>query len=149
MAMVAGGVLVAGLVMLAVIDWRTLRLPNALTLPLLGLGLVWNGYWTSQLWPYVLGAVLGYGVFVAVELIYVRWRGRAGLGRGDAKLLAAGGAWCGWTGLPFIVLVGSASAIAMLLVFRGAVEREGGRVAFGPFLALGIGAVYWAGLLSV
>ena len=145
---VAGVGLSAALLALAAIDARTLRLPNAITYPLVAAGIAWNGWWTGAWMPWVVGAALGYGVFVAVELLYARLRGRAGLGRGDAKLLAAGGAWCGWEGLPFIVLVGSASAIAMLLVFRERLEGEGGRVAFGPFLALGIGAVWWAGLLA-
>jgi prepilin signal peptidase PulO-like enzyme (type II secretory pathway) len=141
-------VLSLALAVLAWVDWRTLRLPNAITLPLIGVGILYVGWWSGEIWASVIGAAVGYSVFVAIELLYRRVRGRAGLGRGDAKLLAAGGAWCGWSGLPFIVLVASGAALLAVFVLRERVEREAGRIAFGPFLAFGIGIIYWAQLLT-
>jgi hypothetical protein len=38
---------------------------------------------------------IGYLAFRAIALLYLRLRHREGLGEGDAKLLAAGGAWLG------------------------------------------------------
>ncbi len=63
-------------------------------------------------------------------------RGRVGLGLGDAKLLAAGGAWLGVALLPDVLLV---SALAGLC---WAVGRRRSRIAFGPFLAGGIWVVW-------
>jgi len=56
-------------------------------------------------------------LFVLIELTYRRLRGQDGLGRGDAKLLAAGGAWCGWSGLPLIVLISSALALIAAVAY--------------------------------
>ena len=60
----------------------------------------------SEITASIIGAVIGYLVFFAIEIAYKKFRKIDGLGRGDAKLLAAGGAWCGWMGLPYIVLLG-------------------------------------------
>ncbi len=82
---------------------------------------------------------------VGVELAYLKIRGRAGLGRGDAKLFAAGGAWCGALALPLILLVASASALLYVLVMRLAAGRRFQvdlMIAFGPFLAFAIGLIF-------
>ena len=119
---------------LAAIDFRTFILPNILTLPLIVIGLGFS-YWQSALTSGVIGAVIGYTGFVALELVYKKVRGKHGLGRGDAKLLAAGGAWCGWYGLPFIILIASASGLVHALLQR---KSEAPILPFGPHLALGI-----------
>lgn len=141
---VAGGLfLLVMLGLLARTDWRTMRLPNALTWPLIAGGLLYNFVLSEDFYPYLLGVFLGYGAFWLVEHIY-RWvRKRDGLGRGDAKLMAAGGAWCGAVALPFIVFLGSAAALIYVLVLRR--EDDIKRLPFGPFLAIGIGVV-WMGL---
>ena len=93
----AGLILLSTLGALAWVDWKTFRLPNILTLPLIIIGLGYNAFIQDSVWPYVLGAALGYLAFVAIELAYKALRKQDGLGRGDAKLLAAGGAWCDGT----------------------------------------------------
>ncbi|MGB6229340.1 MAG: A24 family peptidase [Litorimonas sp.] len=141
MTVLSGAVLFAALFGLARIDWRTHRLPNLVTIPLILAGLAWSFGTALDWYDHLLGAALGYGAFWLVEVVYRRVRGRDGLGRGDAKLLAAGGAWCGAWVLPVIVLIASVSALAYILP-KG--ENREGRIAFGPFLAIGIGAV-WLG----
>ncbi len=134
------------LVALAVIDARTLRLPDAITLPLIGGGFAAAWALDMPLRAHAIGAGLGYLGFVALELAYARLRGRAGLGRGDAKLLAAGGAWCGVLALPVILLAASATGLALVLALR-LTGRRVEQVAFGPFLALAI-ALGWALVVS-
>ena len=132
----SGIVLLCVLAVLSVIDARTFRLPDALTLPLIALGLGFGV--TQNILPNALiGAVIGYAGFVGLELFYKRFRGIDGLGRGDAKLLAAGGAWCGWYGLAFIILIASASGLAHALYLSGDKNQQT-RIPFGPHLALGI-----------
>lgn len=138
-------VLLAALIALAIIDWRSYRLPDALTLPLIAAGLAFAWALDRPVYLHLGGAVFGYLAFVAIELAYLRLRGRAGLGRGDAKLLAAGGAWCGLAALPLIVLFASLSALVAVFVLQlaGRAVTATTVLAFGPFLAVAI-ALAWA-----
>ena len=145
LAHAASLILIAALAWLTWIDSRTLRLPDIITLPLIVAGLAINlvafGVWRAPL----AGAVFGYGALVALETGYRALRGRDGLGRGDAKLLAAAGAWCGAWLLPPILLVASLSAIGFVLL-RAALERRmpdpARPLPFGPWIALGF-ALAW------
>ncbi len=68
-----------------------------------------------------------------------RWvRGRDGLGEGDAKLLAAIGAWVGLEGLPTVLLGAALTGLlwALWLRLRGAALTATTALPFGPFLAL-------------
>lgn len=126
------------LLALALIDYKHQLLPDALTLPLVAAGLAVAALvHGAAILDNVLGAAAGYAIFAAVAWSYRRWRGREGLGGGDAKLLAALGAWDGATGLPSVVLLASLLALAVALA-RRALSRGGGldeRVSFGPALA--------------
>ena len=88
------------LLALAAIDRRDLVLPDEFTLPLIPAGIA-VAYFIAPGLPaqHLIGAVAGFAVFVLVRWAYRRLRGREGLGLGDAKLLAAAGAWVGWVGL--------------------------------------------------
>ncbi len=132
-------VLYAALAVLAAIDLRTFRLPDRLTLPLAATGLAWSG-WVAGGPPIsaILGAAVGYGCFALLGRIHYDRRGTEGLGLGDAKLLAAGGAWLGVQALPWIVLVAASGALAVALAMRSGDRR----IAFGPWLALAIAACW-------
>jgi len=116
-------------------------LPDKLTLPLIPLGVLQAYLLTSDIKASIIGAVLGYAVFVGIEYAFKTLRGKEGLGRGDAKLLAVGGAWCGWHALPYIVLIGSSIGIILALLPK---YRAAGRIPFGPCLAFGIFMVWLA-----
>ena len=134
-------ILLGGLCRLSYIDWRTFRLPNIWTKSLIALGLVYNFHLALDVYPYLLGALLGYAVFWSVETLYRLVRKREGLGRGDAKLLAAGGAWCGAWALPFMILIASSAALIYVLA-RPRDTRAEMKLAFGPFLAAGIAVTF-------
>jgi len=130
------------LVALAWIDWEHFRLPDALTLPLLlaGLGAAWllDPYSAPE---HAAAAALGYLALRGLALAYRALRGREGLGAGDAKLLAAAGAWVGLEALPVVVLVAALLGIGLALVARlrgQAVTRETA-IPFGP----GLCAALW------
>ncbi len=145
-------ILLAALLALAVIDWRTYRLPDLLTLPLILLGLAAAWLLDQPVWLHALGAAVGYGVLVFLEKSYEKLRGRPGLGRGDAKLFAAGGAWCGALALPLMLLAASLSALIWILIHRlvtGAEIKADSMIAFGPFLGFGIGFVFIARQLDL
>jgi len=135
------------LLLASLIDLRHFALPDALTLPLIpaGLGVVFLTDRTA-LADHVIGAFAGYAVFAAIAALYRRFRGREGLGMGDAKLLAASGAWVGWAELPWVVLL--AACAALLTALLGRRWQADRMIAFGPFLALGFWLV-WLGLTFV
>ncbi len=138
-------ILFTALLWLGWTDLRTRRLPDILTLPLAAIGLVFNTLVYDTPIPALLGLVIGYASFWAVEVVFRRLRGIDGLGRGDAKLLAAGGAWCTAWFLPAIALIGAGTAllyVALLALVRRRFEGRLTTYPFGPWLALGI-ALCW------
>lgn len=141
-------ILLSALTALAWIDLKTFRLPDLLTFPLIALGLLQAWYLSSDWRAHLIGAAVGYAAFLLIEITFRRLRGKDGLGRGDAKLLAAGGAWCGWAALPFIVLIASGSGLLALLFPSARHWADAGRIPFGPFLAFGIGTAWIANVFT-
>ena len=134
-------VLVVGLVALSWQDIRHFKIPDAATMPLILIGVIYSGAFGGGWSDSAIGMAVGYASFVVIEKAYQWARKRRGLGRGDAKLMAVGGAWCGWVGLPMILLIGSGTALAWVVWIAarsGARAAIRTRVPFGPFLALGI-----------
>jgi leader peptidase (prepilin peptidase) / N-methyltransferase len=133
------------LLTLAWIDADSFRLPDALTLPLLlaGLGEAMCRD-PDQLTARATAAAIAYTALWALAALYRRLRGREGLGMGDAKLLAAGGAWLGPVPLPDVLLLAACSALAyaLLLRLRGTEVTATLKVPFGPFLAGAIWLVW-------
>jgi leader peptidase (prepilin peptidase)/N-methyltransferase len=156
-ALVPYGLLLSLLVALTFIDLDHQLLPDALTLPGLGLGLA-CGLWATLAQqrgfpspfgvsrfhlPYLFdpltlqaglaGAAVGGGAVLLIILL-----SREGMGYGDAKLLAMIGAFVGWRGalgtLFLGAIAGAAVGIWLLLT-----KRKGRRdpIPFGPFLAFG------------
>jgi leader peptidase (prepilin peptidase) / N-methyltransferase len=136
------------LLALAVIDSRALVLPDSIVLPLIPTGLMVAWVVDPGLFPdHVLGALAGFASFAAIARVYRRARGREGLGLGDAKLLAAAGAWLGWQALPGVVLIAAVSGLAFALAasLGGGKLAWTSRVAFGPHLALAFWLVWLFG----
>lgn len=141
------------LVVLAMIDIDTLLLPDVLTLSLLWIGLLGSvaGYLRSPE-DALVGATVGYGVMWSVAKGYRIVAGHDGFGGGDAKLVAAVGAWVGWTGVPLMLSVGAvAAAIGFSLPWRGRRRAPARSLAFGPWLAVGAGvsAIWGDAMLDV
>jgi len=125
------------LVALTFIDFDTQLLPDDLTYPLLWAGLLLNLNATYvSLESAVIGAAAGYLVLWSIYWAYKLLRKREGMGYGDFKLLAALGAWLGWTMLPAIVLmaslVGSVVGIVLMVLNRRGLDYQ---IPFGPYLA--------------
>jgi leader peptidase (prepilin peptidase)/N-methyltransferase len=147
----AGVVLAAFLVTLTLIDLRDYRLPDWLTLPLAGLGIAaahslgWQD-WSER----TLAAIFGFTALFLVREIYARVRGREGLGLGDAKLLAASGAWTGLAGLPAVMLLACLLALGVVFLLTMAGRRIVATTAipFGPFIAAGTWLVWLYGPLA-
>lgn len=134
-----------GLLALAWIDWTHLRLPDALTLPLLLAGLAATAWLDpADTTDHATAALAGYAALRLLAIGYRRLRGREGLGGGDAKLLAAAGAWVGLAGLGPVLLVAAVTGVGAALV-RGGGLRAATVVPLGSCLAVGTWAVRLAG----
>lgn len=138
-------VLTWSLITLAAIDRETGLLPDAITLPVLWLGLVLSlAGWFTDSHSAILGAVLGYlglwGLFHLFRLL----TGKEGMGFGDFKLTAMLGAWLGWQYLPQILLLAACAGALVGIALILAQKRDPRRpIPFGPFLA----AAGWSCLL--
>ncbi|MBI3514393.1 MAG: prepilin peptidase [Proteobacteria bacterium] len=137
------------LLALARIDLSHGLLPDRLTAPLAlgGLAAAWLEAWEPvgpALGEAAVGMVAGFGSLAAIATLYRRWRGRDGMGLGDAKLLGAAGAWIGAAALPLTVCLAASGALIAVLaarLFGGRLERDGA-VPFGPFVALAVWIVF-------
>jgi len=126
------------LLALTFIDADTQLLPDDLTLPLVWGGLLVNlsGLFVP-LREAVIGAIGGYLALWSVYWLFKLIRGKEGMGYGDFKLLAALGAWLGWTMLLPIVLLSSVAGAVIgigLVLLRG--RDRGKPLPFGPYLAI-------------
>jgi leader peptidase (prepilin peptidase)/N-methyltransferase len=139
------------LIVLAVIDARDLILPDVLTLPLLATGLAVTWFIApAALGHHIAGAVAGFAVIAIVGFVYRRIRGRDGIGLGDAKLMAAAGAWVSWTGLPGVLLIAALTGIAVTLVGALMGQRDlAAKLPFGPHIALGTWIIWVHGPLII
>lgn len=131
-------VFLAGLVAITGIDFDHKIIPDSLSLGGTVLGLA-ASFVTGVGWQASLGgALLGGGLLLAVALGYYAVTRREGMGLGDAKLLAAIGAFLGWQAVLFTVfvssVVGSVVGLSMAGLQRSDLRFE---VPYGPFLALG------------
>ena len=138
------------LLALGAMDVRSLILADVVTLPLTAAGLLVIAVVNSpQIWLHAAGAMAGFALMIAVAFAYRKLRGREGLGFGDAKLMAAAGAWTGLEGLGSVLLyaVASGIAIATLMRMRGETVGAASEIPFGAGIALGLWLVWLYGPL--
>lgn len=143
--------LVTGLIIASGVDLDYLVIPDALTM-----GGVAVGISLSYLVPSLQGkedavdamirsalsASLAGGSLWLVAKTASWLLQKEAMGLGDAKLLAALGAFLGWQSLPFILAVSSFIGTAVgIAILRQRKQKLGVKVPFGPYLALA--ALLW------
>lgn len=141
--LLVSGILYINLFALTLYDLRYFRLPNILTATLfiVGATFVWvqPSYAVAD---HLIGAVVGLFLFPTLNWFYRRYRGRDGIGLGDAKLLAGLGLWLGWKALPPLLLIASVSGLVFALVKHLMARQQANkqllnqRLPFGAFLCL-------------
>ena len=131
-------ILGCALIVLFAIDLEHHLLPNAVTLPGIGVGLAFSVV-TEPGWQACLfGAVVGGGSLWLIAEAYYRLRHEEGLGMGDVKMLAMIGAFIGWQ-LTIVTLMmasvaGSVVGILLIASRKGDMKYA---LPFGTFLAMG------------
>ncbi len=156
--MVIGGILIVA----SFIDFEAYILPDILTLPGAVIALA-GAYFILRpalgvptLEQSVIGALSGAGVFLLLQRLFRKLKGREGLGTGDIKLMLMIGALAGWMALPIIIIISAVSALvaSLFYMFRSKGQALQTMVPFGPFLSLGLmlyilfGHLYWQLLLA-
>jgi leader peptidase (prepilin peptidase)/N-methyltransferase len=126
------------LIALSFIDIDHQLLPDAITLPLIWLGLLFS---TMGVFCHtessIFGAISGY---VSLWVVYKGFKlltGKEGMGHGDFKLLGLFGAWLGWQYLPMIILFSSliGTFFGLMLIFFKQ-HNSNNPIPFGPYLAV-------------
>ena len=125
----------------AVIDLRRMIIPDLITLALALSGLVAALLLPSRgIVEALFGILAGGGGVYALRAAHRRLRGIEGLGLGDVKFVAAGGAWTGLDGLPAFLLVAALFGLGYVAL-RAMLRRPfagGEPMPFAPFLAGGL-----------
>jgi leader peptidase (prepilin peptidase)/N-methyltransferase len=121
------------LLTLAAIDARDFWLPDELVAALALGGAVSAIWFVPAPADRVIGGLAGFATLWLVATGYRWWRGREGLGGGDAKMLGAIGLWLGWRLLPAVLVIAGMTGIGWVLLRRW----RGERVAADDMLPLG------------
>ena len=128
--LIAAGVLIVA----SGIDARIGILPDVLLLPATLIAIPAGALPLAHAWLTTLsGCLLGGGSFWLLSVLYRRFRGRDGLGLGDAKLMALLGALAGPLALPSIMFMGALLALTFVLISRHLPKTP---LPFGPWLSI-------------
>jgi len=124
------------LLAVAWIDFDTRTIPDAVTIPGVGLGLAASLFGPPGIQAALLGAAIGGASLWLVGYAYERATGVPGMGGGDVKLAAMMGAFLGAWGVFGAIFLASlaGSVFGMLLIARGKGSRRTA-IPFGTFLA--------------
>lgn len=129
MIYIAHFALVLGLVAAAFIDLEYMIVPDAISVGGALLGLATSPIrelpWTDSLLGGLVGFII---VWLPFEVIYSKFRGKPGMGRGDAKLTMLAGAWLGIPGALFVLggaaVQGTLATLVMVLSGKQLTEPE-------------------------
>ena len=130
---------IAALIVISIIDLYHQIIPDVISLPGVGVGLL-----ASLAIPQIdfidslIGALLGGGSLFIVATLYQWLFKREGMGGGDVKLLAMIGAFLGWKAVILTILLGSLlGSISGIIVMVSKGKDFKYAIPFGPFLSLG------------
>ena len=127
----------AALVALFAIDLEHHLLPDAITLPGIGVGLLASLFLPPGFQDALIGMLVGGGVLWLIGEAYYRYAGEEGMGGGDVKMLAMIGAFLGWqlviVTLVFSSIAGSVVGVLLIVTRRGGMKYA---LPYGTFLSI-------------
>ena len=129
----------SALIVITVIDLYHQIIPDVISLPGVGIGLL-----ASLVLPHLkflnslTGVLLGGGSLFLVATLYQWFFKREGMGGGDVKLLAMVGAFLGWKAVILTILFSSFIGSIIGIIFIAVKGKDlKYAIPFGPFLSLG------------
>lgn len=125
--------LLSALVVVAVIDARTMEIPLGLSITILVLGGISAALDYQNLLSHVIGL---FAVSLPLYLLYLATGGR-GIGGGDIKLMAGCGLFLGWR-LVLLGFFGGCLLGTIIHITLMAVKKAGNQLSFGPYLSAGV-----------
>lgn len=137
-------VFVFGLLVVSMIDFDFMFLPDSFTLSGIVLGLFGAFFNPERAFlDALIGGLLGGGILWGVAFFYQMIRKKEGLGGGDIKLLAWIGTVLGSKSIFFVIMVSGfvGCLVGLLTMFRTKEEFQTLAIPFGPYLSLG-GVLY-------
>jgi leader peptidase (prepilin peptidase) / N-methyltransferase len=163
--------LLSMIIVLVFTDYQHRILPNVLTLPGIVVGFLLcpfqdPAYYSNipsqllaqQLWPRdplailpwvgsLLGAIVGALPLYFIGNVYLKWRGRQGLGMGDVKMMGMVGAFAGcsitFLAIMFGALFGTVVGITLMILKKANLHSK---LAFGVFLGIATAVLLFFGL---
>jgi leader peptidase (prepilin peptidase)/N-methyltransferase len=128
-------------------DLDTMRLPDVLTIPGIGAGLVLSVWLPPGIVASLIGAALGAAIPYAIRWLWFRMKGVEAMGLGDVKMLAMIGAFLGWQQVLVVLFLSSLTGAVIGVTLAALKGRTlASRLPFGTFLALGAyAASLWGG----
>jgi leader peptidase (prepilin peptidase) / N-methyltransferase len=132
-------ILVSALLIVSFIDFSHQIIPDWITYPGIGVGLIFSWLAGSPgLWSSLIGVLVGGGLLWLLAAGYQLLAKKEGMGGGDIKLLAMIGAFLGWPGVLVTLLLasflGTLAGMVLILIWK---KDRTHAVPFGPFLSMG------------
>jgi len=129
----------SALIIIAFIDLNEMIVPDVISLPGIGVGLI-----LSFFVPYikfinsVSGVVVGGGIILIIALVGSMIFKKEAMGGGDVKLAAMIGAFLGWRYIIISLFLGFfLGALTGIILMIAKIKSREDMVPFGPFIVLG------------
>ncbi len=145
--------LISALIVLTVIDWRHMIIPDGLIIFILVVGviqlvaeLIDASLFENGWLDYVIGFFAGGLPLLLIALFCSYVLKKEAFGGGDIKLMAAAGLVIGWKFVitSYIIGIVTGAVFSVILLSTGK-KKRGDVIPFGPFLSLGIAASMFFG----
>lgn len=130
-------VLASSLIVLSMIDYRTMLIPTAVDAVILLVGILHLVLHLNEWLYYVAGFLFASLFLLLCAFLFRAVTGKGGLGLGDVEMMACAGLCIGWGHSLLAIVIGSVLGVIIQGV-RMLITKDRGKFPFGPYLSLGV-----------